>query len=215
MRALNRELRLELLQFLDGLTPASAGPVPSTLTLAPTGADSDDYRMGWEACLSEVKGYLLPLVGFVREAWRHGLPPRAAVDWRQRRIAIGMCIVATCDARAVEGARCGKHAAGAAAPAVLTAEEVLAAARARGVPAFGSTGGARRVLLASLGLELANPDVRAALLALHRRYEIRIERLAAPAAARADLAARGLRPELVDESMLSDGPMVFHLVEIP
>ncbi len=112
MRALNRELRLEILRFLAGLTPGPAAPSAATVTLAPTSADSDDYRMGWEACLAEVKGYLLPLVGFVREAWRRGLPPRAAVDWRQRRIAIGMCIVATCDARAVEGARCGKHAAG-------------------------------------------------------------------------------------------------------
>ncbi len=97
---------------------------------------------------------------------------------------------------------------------VLTAEEVIAAARARGVPAFGSTAGAQCVLLASLGLELANPDVRAALLALHHQHEIRLERLAAPAAARADLAARGLRPELVDESTISDRATTYHLIEV-
>jgi len=214
MRALNRELRLEILRFLAGLTPGPAAPGAAPIVLAPTAADSDDYRMGWEACLAEVKGYFLPLIGFVREAWRRGLPPRAAVDWRQRRIAIGMCIVATCDARAVDGTRCGKHAARAATPTALTAEEVLAAARARGVSAFGSTVGARCVLLASLGLELADPDVRSALLALHRQHEIRLERLAAPAAARSDLAARGLRPELVDESIVSDGTTAFHLVDV-
>jgi len=68
-------------------------------TTGPHASRQAYYRMGWEACLAKVKGYLLPLVGFVREAWRRGLLPRAAVDWRQRRIAIGMYIVATCDAR--------------------------------------------------------------------------------------------------------------------
>jgi len=55
------------------------------------------------------------------------------------------------------------------APVALTAEQVLEAARARGVPAVAGGAGDRRILLASLGLDLNDSGIRAALVEMHRR----------------------------------------------
>lgn len=98
------------------------------------------------------------------------------------------------------------------APVALTAEQVLEAARARGVPTFSEAVGQRRILLASLGLELTDPRIRAALVEMHQRRELRLARIGDIGAARADLAARGLRVDLVDESAISDGNTTFHEV---
>ena len=108
----DRHLRLEILEFLDGLEPPTDGISP-VFTLAPTHLDSADYRLGWEACVSEIKGYFLPILGFTREYWaeRRKRTSRGILDRRQRRIEIGMCVVATCDERATEGQRCARHAA--------------------------------------------------------------------------------------------------------
>jgi hypothetical protein len=100
------------------------------------------------------------------------------------------------------------------APGALTAEQVLEAARGRGIPAFGEPFGARLILLASLGLDLTDPEIRAALVDLHRRGELRLARIGPLGAARADLAARGLRADLIDESALSDGNTTFHAVAL-
>lgn len=98
------------------------------------------------------------------------------------------------------------------APVTLTAEQVLEAARTRGVSAFAN---GQMVLLASLGLDLKSANIRAALLEMHHRRELRLARLANSGAARVALDARGLRPELVDESIISDGESIFHAVELP
>lgn len=98
------------------------------------------------------------------------------------------------------------------APVILTAEQVLEAARARGVPAFDTTTGERLVLLASLGLDLARADIRDALLALHQGDELRLVHISNPSVVRADLDSRGFRFELVDESALRNGNMAFHAV---
>lgn len=101
------------------------------------------------------------------------------------------------------------------APVALTAEQVLEAARARGVPAFaGEAGGDRLILLASLGLDLIAPGIRAALVEMHRRRELRLAPIADVDAARTDLAARGLSIDLVDESAIRDGDMTFHAVVV-
>ena len=85
-------------------------------------------------------------------------------------------------------------------------------AHARGVSAFAN---GQMVLLASLGLDLKSANIRAALLETHHRGEIRPARLDNPGAARVALDARGLRPKLVDESIISDGDSIFHAVELP
>jgi hypothetical protein len=100
------------------------------------------------------------------------------------------------------------------APVALTAEQVLEVARARGVPAFAGEVGDRQILLASLGLDLADPAIRAALGEMYRRHELHLVRIDDVDAARADLAARGLRIDLVDESAIVDGDMTFHAVVI-
>ena len=101
------------------------------------------------------------------------------------------------------------------APITLTAEEVLEAGRAYGVAPFGREAAERLVLLASLGLDLASPSIRAALVEMHHHREIRLVRLDNAGAARADLHSRGFRFELVDESVISDGYTTFHAVVLP
>lgn len=100
------------------------------------------------------------------------------------------------------------------APVAFTAEQVLEVARARGVPAFAGAVGDRLILLASLGLDLTAPGIQAALVEMHRRHELRLARIGNVGAVRAELAARGLRIELVDESAIVDGDMTFHAVVI-
>jgi hypothetical protein len=101
------------------------------------------------------------------------------------------------------------------APVTLTAEQVLEAARDRGVPAFDTVTGERLILLASLGLDLARAEIRDALLELHLRGELRLVRISRPSVVRTDLDARGLRFELVDESALREADMIFHAVVLP
>jgi len=100
------------------------------------------------------------------------------------------------------------------APVMLTAEHVLVAARARGVPAFAGAIGDRLILLASLGLDLTDPGTRAALVEMHQRHELRLAGVGDVAAARAELAARDLRIDLVDESAIVVGDVTFHAVVI-
>jgi hypothetical protein len=100
------------------------------------------------------------------------------------------------------------------APVALTGAQVLEAARARGVPAFGEPAGDRLILLGSLGLDLTEPAIRAALVDLHRRGEIRLATISQLDAVRDDLAARGLRAELVDASALADGDTTYHAIAI-
>jgi len=101
------------------------------------------------------------------------------------------------------------------APVALTAEQVLEAARVRGVPAFAeAAGGDRLILLASLGLDLTAPGIRAALVEMHRRRELRLATIGDVDAARTDLAARGLSIDLVDESAIGDGDLTFHAVVV-
>jgi hypothetical protein len=95
---------------------------------------------------------------------------------------------------------------------IVTPELVLEAMRAPGLPTFDTNSGERLVLLASLGLDLGREDVRAALLELHHRGEIRMVRISAPGFVRTDLGPQGLRFELVEESALRDGDAVFHAV---
>lgn len=98
------------------------------------------------------------------------------------------------------------------APVALTVEQVLEVARARGVPAFAGAVGDRLILLASLGLDLTDPGIRVALVEMYQRHELRLARIGNVGAARADLAVRGLRIDLVDESAIVDGDMTFHAV---
>ncbi len=100
------------------------------------------------------------------------------------------------------------------APVTLTAEQVLEAARARGVSASDTSGG-RLILLASLGLDLSHPEIRRALCEMHLRSELRLVRIRFPSAVRVDLAERGLSPDLVDASTLREGRTIFHAVVIP
>ena len=100
------------------------------------------------------------------------------------------------------------------APITLTAEQVLVAARARGVPAFAGAVGDRLILLASIGLDLTDPGTRAALVEMHQRHELRLAGVGDVAAARAELAARELRIDLVDESAIVVGDVTFHAVVI-
>ena len=99
-------------------------------------------------------------------------------------------------------------------PVALTAEQVIEAARVRGVPTFAGAVGDRLILLASLGLDLTDPGIRAALIEMERRQELRLTRIGDAGAARADLAARGLPIELVDDSAIGDGDRTFHAVAI-
>jgi hypothetical protein len=101
------------------------------------------------------------------------------------------------------------------APAALTAEQVLGAALTRGVPAFAVAFGGRQILLASLGLDLTEPRIRTALVDMHRRGELRLARIGNIGTARADLAARGLRSDLVEESAIDGGDKTFHVVVLP
>jgi hypothetical protein len=100
------------------------------------------------------------------------------------------------------------------APVTLTAEQVLELARARGVPVFAGAVGDRLILLASLGLDLTEPGTRAALVEMYQRHELRLAGVSDVAAARADLAARELRTDLVNESAIVVGDMTFHAVVI-
>jgi hypothetical protein len=100
------------------------------------------------------------------------------------------------------------------APVTLTAEQVLEAARARGIPAFAGTAGDQLILLASLGLDLAAPGIHAALIEMQRRGDLRLARISDVDAAHADLAARGLRAEFVQESAIDDGATTFHVVTL-
>jgi hypothetical protein len=99
-------------------------------------------------------------------------------------------------------------------PVALTAGQVLEAARARGVPALAGGAGDRRILLASLGLDLNDSGIHAALVEMHQRGELHLASLDDVGAARADLAARGLRVDLVDESAVGDGAVLFHVVVV-
>jgi len=106
---------------------------------------------------------------------------------------------------------------GAATPSpVPTTEQVLAAARTRGVTAFGPSASERKVLLASLGLDLARADVCTTLLDLHRRREIRLARIDLTAGARASLAERGHHDSLLfaSEIRTPDGIATFHAVAL-
>lgn len=49
---------------------------------------------------------------------------------------------------------------------------------------------------------------------MYLRGELRLVCISNPGAARADLAARGLRVNLVDESVIGDSGMIFHAVVI-
>jgi hypothetical protein len=100
------------------------------------------------------------------------------------------------------------------APVTLTAEQVLEAARARGVSASDTSAG-RLILLASLGLDLSHPEIHRALCEMHLRSELRLVRIRFPSAVRIDLAERGLSPDLVDASALREGRTIFHAVVIP
>ena len=97
----------------------------------------------------------------------------------------------------------------------LTAEQVLDAARAYGVRVLDPATGERLILLASLGLDLKCAEIRGALLELHLHGELRLQQLRDPPATRTDLDARGHRRDLVDESVLRDGDVLFHAVVIP
>lgn len=99
--------------------------------------------------------------------------------------------------------------------APITAERVLEVARARGVVVAFSSTGERLILLASLGLDLSRTEIRGALLGLHERGALRLERLPRPSLVRAELDARGLRPELVDESVIREHDLFVHAVAIP
>ena len=98
------------------------------------------------------------------------------------------------------------------APVALTAEQVLAAARARGVPAFTDAIGEQWILLASLGLDLTASTIRAALVELYRRGELRLASIADTEAVRADLASRGLPLDFIEASALRDGDAILHAV---
>jgi hypothetical protein len=123
---------------------------------------------------------------------------------RWRRIAVGERGALRCE---VLGPR---HPV--AAVVTLTAEQVLEAARVRGVLAFDTPAGERLILLASLGLDLQCDDVRAALLELHQRGALRLVSIRDLPRVRTNLAARGLRVMLVDDSALGDNGTVFHAV---
>lgn len=98
---------------------------------------------------------------------------------------------------------------------MLTATQVLETARAHGVLAFSEGSGDRLLFLASIpGIDLTDPAIRAALLEMHHRGELRLARIGNPGAARADLGARKLRIALVNESVFSDWSTTFHAVVI-
>jgi len=103
--------RLTFLKMLDALEPPSDG-ISVAFTLAPLWTDSEDYRLGWMACVSEIKSVLLPMLGFAREYWdrRRKRASAGSMAGRAKRLALGMCAVATCDQRATDGDRCGPHA---------------------------------------------------------------------------------------------------------
>ena len=86
---------------------------------------------------------------------------------------------------------------------------MLEAARARGVPAFAGAVGDRLILLSSLGFDLTDPGIRTALVEMHWRGELHLARIDNVGAARADLAARGLRIDLVEWSAIDDGDTTF------
>jgi hypothetical protein len=86
--------------------------------------------------------------------------------------------------------------------------------RARGVPAFAGAAGERLILLSSFGLDLTDPGIRTALVEMHRRGELHLARINDVGAAHADLAARGLRIDLVEESAIDDGDTTLHMVVV-
>ncbi|HWU88945.1 MAG TPA: hypothetical protein VN253_16880 [Kofleriaceae bacterium] len=91
---LNAHERLALLKMLDALEPSPDG-VSVAFTLSPTWRDSEDYRMGWEACVSEIKSVLLPMLGFAREFWeaKRKRMTEATMARQQKRRELGMCAV--------------------------------------------------------------------------------------------------------------------------
>lgn len=102
----------------------------------------------------------------------------------------------------------------AAAGAALKAKHVLHAARVHGIGVFtGKPDNA--VLLGTIPwLDLTDPGIRAQLLELRRRGEIRLVQVG-PAImdhARDDLANRGERPELIEHSAIVDGNETYHAV---
>jgi hypothetical protein len=100
---------------------------------------------------------------------------------------------------------------------VLTAEQILAAASARGVTAFGPGALEQKVLLASLGLDLGRAEVRAGLVDLHQRGEIHLARIDVTLGARASLAERGFDVSFLDASEIRtpNGSATFHAVFAP
>lgn len=97
-------------------------------------------------------------------------------------------------------------------PVALTAEQVLEAARARGVPAFAGAAGDRMILLSSLGLDLTDAGIRTALIEMHRRGELHLASIDNIGAACVSLAARGLRIDLVEESAIDDEDTILYVV---
>lgn len=97
----------------------------------------------------------------------------------------------------------------------LTAEHLHTAARS-GVTAFGPDAARPKVLLASLGLDLGRADVRAGLVALHQRREIRLARLDYTAGVMTSLKERGLDGALLHASEIRtpDGSATFHVLAL-
>ena len=100
---------------------------------------------------------------------------------------------------------------------------MLVPARYRGVEVFTglrdpSTGlHASAVLLATIGLDLTDLEIRAQLLELNRRDEIQLAQVTPGILdlARRDLVWRGERPELIEQSALVDGDATYHAVLVP
>lgn len=100
------------------------------------------------------------------------------------------------------------------APRALTAAQVLAAARAHGrLPLFWVTAaGGTRYFLSSIGLDLTDPAIRARLVELHRRGEIRLESIGELGPV--PESPRGIS-ELIEASAVSDGESTFHVIALP
>jgi hypothetical protein len=95
----------------------------------------------------------------------------------------------------------------------LTPEEVLETARTCGVPVFAEAAGDRLILLSSFGLDLTNPGIRITLIEMHRWGRLHLTCIDVDAA-RADLAARGLRVDLIEQSAIDDAGTTFHAVVV-
>ncbi|HWU90536.1 MAG TPA: hypothetical protein VN253_24895 [Kofleriaceae bacterium] len=98
---------------------------------------------------------------------------------------------------------------------MITAVQVLATAVLIGVPAFRpSMVLDTKVLLGSLGLDLADPGVREELLDLLREGELVLVRVDLEADAQRSLAERGHDPALLDASAIVDRGSKFHAILI-